>query len=314
MIPTRVHAPIDYAFAAALPAAIRRSRAPRPVRRLADAAALAAVGYATATRYELGVVRLIPMRRHLALDALLGGLLLGAAATARAPAAARGVIAAFGALSLAAAALTDRTSATERRPRRKAEERPAARAVVAPSTPVTESARMTAVDLQTSRLVLVAGLRNQHAVERQALELMNRQVERLQHYPDLEARMRQHIRETEVQRDRIEEILTDLNETTSSLKDAAMMLAGNAAALFHAPAKDEILKNTFANFAFENYEIASYKSLITVAESAGSTKHLPLLQASLSEEQAMAQWIDDHVRETTLTYLEREARDETAKH
>lgn len=173
---------------------------------------------------------------------------------------------------------------------------------------------MTAVDLQTSRLVLVAGLRNQHAVERQALELMNRQVERLQHYPDLEARMRQHIRETEVQRDRIEEILTDLNETTSSLKDAAMMLAGNAAALFHAPAKDEILKNTFANFAFENYEIASYKSLITVAESAGSTKHLPLLQASLSEEQAMAQWIDDHVRETTLTYLEREARDETAKH
>jgi len=173
---------------------------------------------------------------------------------------------------------------------------------------------MATLDLQTSRLVLVSGLRNQHAVERQALELMNRQVERLEHYPDIEARMRQHVRETEVQRDRIEEILADLNESTSSLKDAAMMLAGNAAAVFHAPAKDEILKNTFANFAFENFEIASYKSLITTAEAADSAKHLPLLQASLAEEQAMAQWIDDHVRETTLAYIAREARDETAKH
>jgi len=26
-------------------------------------------------------------------------------------------------------------------------------------------------------------------------------------------------------------------------------------------AQDEILKNSFANFAFENYEIAAYKSL-----------------------------------------------------
>jgi ferritin-like metal-binding protein YciE len=27
----------------------------------------------------------------------------------------------------------------------------------------------------------------------------------------------------------------------------------------HAPARDEIIKNTFANFVFEHFEIAAYK-------------------------------------------------------
>jgi hypothetical protein len=41
------------------------------------------------------------------------------------------------------------------------------------------------------------------------------------------------------------------------------------AALDHAVAGDEILKNSFANFAFENFEIAAYKSLLTIAEAGG---------------------------------------------
>ncbi len=50
-----------------------------------------------------------------------------------------------------------------------------------------------------------------------------------------------------------------------------MGLMGNMAALAHAPAQDEILKNTFANHAFENYEIAVYDSLIAIAEAAART-------------------------------------------
>ena len=34
-------------------------------------------------------------------------------------------------------------------------------------------------------------------------------------------------------------------------------------------ADDEILKNTFANLAFENYEFASYESLISMARAGG---------------------------------------------
>ena len=47
-------------------------------------------------------------------------------------------------------------------------------------------------------------------------------------------------------------------------------MLGNLAAMANASAGDEILKNTFANNAFEHYEIAAYKSLIKLCERAGA--------------------------------------------
>jgi ferritin-like metal-binding protein YciE len=47
------------------------------------------------------------------------------------------------------------------------------------------------------------------------------------------------------------------------------LLRVNVAALGHATGSGEDVKNTFANFAFEHVEIASYKSLLTLADLAG---------------------------------------------
>jgi ferritin-like metal-binding protein YciE len=156
----------------------------------------------------------------------------------------------------------------------------------------------------TLRSIFVTGLQNAHAVEHQALALIDRQLDRLVHYPDVAERLRLHRRETEDQIGRLETILAELRETHSSLKDMALGLVGNIAALAHAPAPDEVLKNNFVNLAFENFEIASYRSLMTLAE-AGSYSHaLPLLGATLAEEEAMAAWVEEHIPAITLRYVE----------
>ena len=46
----------------------------------------------------------------------------------------------------------------------------------------------------------------------------------------------------------------------------ALSISGSMAALGHTVAGNEILKNSFANFVCENFEVAAYKSSITVAE------------------------------------------------
>ena len=81
------------------------------------------------------------------------------------------------------------------------------------------------------RHVFVTGLRNAHAVEHQALALMDRQIEHLQNYPEVEARLREHRIETEGQIERLDEILGDLGESHSAIKDAGLSLSGNLAAL-----------------------------------------------------------------------------------
>ncbi|MET3437827.1 ferritin-like domain-containing protein [Sphingomonas sp. 1185] len=161
--------------------------------------------------------------------------------------------------------------------------------------------------------VFVAGLKNAHAVEHQALALIDRQLDHLSNYPDVADRLRMHRGETEQQIVRLEEILDGFNESRSVLKDAALSFSGNMAALGHTFAPDEILKNSFANFAFENFEAASYKSLLTIAD-AGGFDSAALLTQSLNEELAMAAWVDDNNAALTRRYLERRAAGDTASH
>jgi ferritin-like metal-binding protein YciE len=160
--------------------------------------------------------------------------------------------------------------------------------------------------------VFVSGLKNAHALENQALELMNRQVERIENYPDIKAKLQQHIEETHHQIDRLEKILESVGESRSVLKDNALSLTGNLAAITHALTQDEIVKNSIANFAFENFEIASYKSLIQLADETGHRDAAQPLHDTLHEEEAMAQWIDGHLADVTHTYLERYVADEKA--
>jgi ferritin-like metal-binding protein YciE len=163
-----------------------------------------------------------------------------------------------------------------------------------------------------ARDIYIVGLRNQHAVENQAIELLERQVGRLENYPEMEARMRQHIEESREQARRLEDLLAQHDTSHSGLKDTVMSLVGNLAALGHGTAPDEVLKNTLANFAFEHYEIASYKSLLTLADLAGQSGARTVLEASLREEEQMAAWIEEHIDPTVRRYVERSASGQTA--
>jgi ferritin-like metal-binding protein YciE len=88
-----------------------------------------------------------------------------------------------------------------------------------------------------------------------------------------------------------------------TIKDAAMAIFGNMAAAAHMPASDKVLKNSFASFAFENYETAAYKSLIEIAHLAGATDAAAALRQSSEEEQAMADWLDGRLDSVTRQYV-----------
>jgi ferritin-like metal-binding protein YciE len=154
-----------------------------------------------------------------------------------------------------------------------------------------------------ARDTFVVGLRNAHAMEVQARELMERQSERLDEYPEVKAKVAAHLQETNEQLKRLERCLEACGESTSSLKDTTQSMMANMQAMAHSVAGDEILKNTFANNAFENFEIAAYKSLLALCGAAGVTEAKDLLETSLQEEQRMAAWIDSNVEKVTMEYL-----------
>jgi len=158
----------------------------------------------------------------------------------------------------------------------------------------------------TARDIFITGLRNAHAMETQARELMERQSERLDEYPEVKAKVQAHLQETNEQLRRLEQCLKACGESNSSFKDTAQSAVANLQAMAHAMAGDEILKNTFANNAFENFEIAAYKSLLALCRAAGVEQARTLLETSLKEEERMADWIDANVEKVTMAYLQHE--------
>ena len=158
-----------------------------------------------------------------------------------------------------------------------------------------------------SNEVFVTGLRNAHAMENQALSIIKPQLNRLEHYPEVSELLERHLHETEGQIVRIEEILDGLDESASGLKDTMMSMSGTMGALTHSMADDEILKNSLANFAFENFEIAAYTSLLTAADMCGATSATLLLEQNLAEERRTAEMIEQMLPTITERFILRQA-------
>jgi ferritin-like metal-binding protein YciE len=157
--------------------------------------------------------------------------------------------------------------------------------------------------MYNTKTFFLTSLRNTHAMETQAIQILTRQLERLENYPDMEAAIRRHVEESKLQQSRMAEVLDRLGESPSSLKDAALGFVGNVMAMAHMPAADEVIKDTFANYAFEHFEIAAYKSLITVADSVGDGQAANAARASLDEEERMAAWLGENISPITLQFM-----------
>ena len=164
-----------------------------------------------------------------------------------------------------------------------------------------------------ARAVFVVGLKNAHAMEKQALSIMKPQINRLEHYPDMVGRLQEHVTETETQIQRLDQVLESVSESSSAMKGLFLSTVGSMAALGHVAAGDEVLKNSFANLAFENYEIAAYTSLITAGRAAGLDTELGLLEQNLQEEKRMAEWVAEHIPSVTQAYITLKGSGETAK-
>ena len=113
--------------------------------------------------------------------------------------------------------------------------------------------------MAVSRENLTAWLRDAHAMENQAIEILEKQASRLEHYPELRAKVSSHLDESHRQAERVERCLHQLGTDTSGLKTALGKMVGTAQQLSGLFASDEVLKSGIADYAFEHYEIASYK-------------------------------------------------------
>jgi ferritin-like metal-binding protein YciE len=159
--------------------------------------------------------------------------------------------------------------------------------------------------MEPIRQTYLAWLRDAHAMEKQALSMMEHQLSRLKNYPQLEARLRTHVTETEEQLAALDRLLSRHEIDSSMVKDALGKLTALGQSLSGMFASDEVVKGTLASYTFEQMEIASYRILITTAEQMGDHDAVEVFTRCLEQEEAMADWLAGHSAEITRLFLRR---------
>ena len=152
-------------------------------------------------------------------------------------------------------------------------------------------------------------LRDAYAMEQQAEKMLKGQASRLEHYPELRARIEQHIQETVGQQNILEDCLKRLGTSPSTLKDAMGKMMAMGQAMGGMMASDEVVKGSIAGYVFEQTEIANYKALIVAAESVGEAHIAQSLQKILEQEEEMAAWLDAQLPSVVQAFLSRDAVD-----
>jgi len=138
--------------------------------------------------------------------------------------------------------------------------------------------------------VLLAYLRDVHALERQALELLEAGAERVDD-EQLEAVFREHLAETRVHLQRIEGLLEERGARPSLVKDAALRAGGLNLSAFFGAQPDSTTKLAGFAYAFENLEVAAYELLQRVAARAGDEAVASAAGSILAEERRAAELV-----------------------
>jgi ferritin-like metal-binding protein YciE len=158
---------------------------------------------------------------------------------------------------------------------------------------------------QRAKELYLTGLRNQHAVEAQAIETIERELGRMEPHPELHERMREEIRRSQTQQARLEAILSGHGTSPSTAKETVTSVVGKVAGMVHLPASDEVIKDLLAAIGYKAYEVGSYKALVTLARTAGAPEDVEALEQSMKEEMEMAGWQMDHLPGIVEAFIRR---------
>jgi ferritin-like metal-binding protein YciE len=156
---------------------------------------------------------------------------------------------------------------------------------------------------------VLAWLNDAHALELNLAQVLEHRVTDTKDHPQMQARVRQHLEETRRHAELVKGCIERMGGNTSAVKSAMGKIGGVMQGVSTGMAKDEMVKNALADYASEQFEIASYTSLLAAAKALGDTQTAQVCQQILSDEMEMARFLEQQIPMITQEFLGMQARE-----
>jgi ferritin-like metal-binding protein YciE len=159
---------------------------------------------------------------------------------------------------------------------------------------------------------VIAWLNDAHALELNLVQVLEHRVSDTKDHPHIQTRVQQHLEQTRRHAELVKGCIERLGGSTSTVKSAMGQIGGFFQGVSTGMAKDEMVKNALADYASEQFEIASYTSLIAAAQAIGDQQTATVCQQILRDEDEMARWLQQQIPIITQEFLGMQAREHGA--
>lgn len=140
---------------------------------------------------------------------------------------------------------------------------------------------------------LIAWLDDAYAMESGLVSILENHASHFtrEQMPAAARRIQQHVIETQQHAQRMQECLRLLNATPSTIKSTLASLVGTIEGAGTMIFRDQLVKSALTDYASEQFEIACYTALVSIATELGAHEIVNLCKQNLEEDQAMATWL-----------------------
>ncbi len=147
-------------------------------------------------------------------------------------------------------------------------------------------------------------LNDAYGMEQDISRTLDGQIDDLDDYPQLQEKIRDHKDITDQQAERLKRRIEELGAGTSRAKSFLAQIMGNIkGAMSEITPHDKAVKIAISLYATEQFEIASYDSLVAAANALGDEKTARMCQDIKREEEEMAKWAEKHIPQLTTQVL-----------
>lgn len=126
-------------------------------------------------------------------------------------------------------------------------------------------------------------------------------------YIEIRERLEQHLQETRRHADRMRTCLEQLGESPSAVKSWAGGVVGTIQGASTGMFRDELVKNTIADYAMEHFEMGCYSALAAAAQATDLNEIARTCREIFGEEAEMADWLEEQIPAVTRNQLQQSA-------
>lgn len=149
-------------------------------------------------------------------------------------------------------------------------------------------------------------LNDAHAMEQSLCRTLESHIEHARDNDEVRTKLEEHLEQTRNHAELVRGCIERLGGEVSEVKSWMASVMGAMQGGITGPAEDQLIKDALADYAAENFEIASYIALIAAADEIGDTETAEVAEQILEDEQEMAAWLEDNLPQLVQQHLQRE--------